>query len=82
MQDILDQFDKPSPQKTQQQIIDHYLILEKMTMLEIEYLMDRPARAFVGMTKLIDETEPGTLKVTFVPCIVRPEVLFRGFAKN
>lgn len=82
LQDILDQFNQPKKEKTQQQIIDHYLILEKMTMLEIEFLQDSPARAFVGMTRLWDETEKGTLKITFVPCVVRPEVLFRGFGRN
>lgn len=82
LQQILDQFDQPAAEKTQQQIINHYLVLEKMTMLELEFLQDSPARAFVGMTRLWDEHEKGTLKVSFVPCVVRPEVLFRGFGRN
>lgn len=82
LQDILNQFDQPKKEKTSQQIVDHYLVLEKMTMLEIEFLQDSPARAFVGMTKIWDENEKDVLKITFVPCVVRPEVLYLGFSRN
>jgi hypothetical protein len=82
LQQILDQFDQPFQEKTQQQINQHYLIMEKMTIMEIEYLQDCPSRGFVGMFKMWDENDPQTLRITLVPCIVRPEVLFRGFGRN
>lgn len=83
LQELLVQFETTPSKKTQHQVEQHYLILEKMMMLEIEFLQEGPARGFVGMTKILDEDE-GTdvYRIRFVPCIVRPEVLLRGFSKN
>lgn len=83
LQELLVQFDAAPKQKTQHEVEQHYLIKEKMMMLEIEFLQDGPARGFVGMSKILDEDE-GTdvYRIRFVPCIVRPEVLLRGFSKN
>lgn len=83
LQELLVQFQQVPPEKNQKQVEQHYLIMEKMVLLELEYLQEGPARAFVGMSKVLDEEEgENVYKIRFVPCIVRPEVLFRGFGKN
>jgi|GEM_PF-4265451 len=80
LQDILQQLsESPSPQ---QYSPDHYKILDKMVMLEIYYLQQKPDLTFVGLSKVPDENEPGAYKIRFVPCIVRPETLYLGFNKN
>lgn len=83
LQELLVQFDAAPKQKTQHEVEQHYLILEKMMLLEIEFLREGPARAYVGMTKVLDEEEgEDVYRIRFVPCVVRPEVLLLGFSKN
>ena len=83
LQDILQQFEEPPKNASQNEINQKYLILEQMTVFELEQLKMMPSRAYVGMTKILDESEGEFVyKIRFVPCIVRPEVLFLGFNKN
>ena len=83
LQNILDQFDNIPKQPDQKELQSKYLMHEQMTIFELEQLKMMPSRAYVGMTKILDESEGEFVyKIRFVPCIVRPEVLFRGFNKN
>jgi hypothetical protein len=83
LQELLVQFDAAPKQKTQHQVQQHYLIREKMMLLEIDFLQEGPAQAFMGLSKVLDEEEgQDAYQIRFVPCVVRPEVLFRGFGKN
>lgn len=82
LQDILDQFDQLPHQKTGAQLQKHYQILDKMLILELEYLKETPDLMFVGLSKVRDENEPNAYKIRFVPCIVRRETLFLGFNQN
>lgn len=83
LQHILEQFEQIPQQPTQKQNETKYIIGEQMVVFELEQLKMMPSRAFVGMTKILDEQEgPGVYKIRFVPCIVRPETLFLGFNKN
>lgn len=80
LQDILQQLSEPP--FPQQYSPDHYKILDKMVLLEISYLQQKPDLTFVGLSKVRDENEPNAYKINFVPCIVRPETLYRGFNLN
>lgn len=83
LQDIIFQLQQVPSQPSQKQIETKYLIGEQMTIFELEQLKMMPSRAFVGMTKILDENEgPNVYKIRFVPCIVRPETLFLGFNRN
>jgi len=83
LQDILLQFEEPPKNPSQSQIQQKYLIMEQMVIFELEQLKMMPSRAYVGMTKILDESEgENVYKIRFVPCIVRPETMFLGFGKN
>ena len=83
LQDIILQLEQIPQQPTQKQLQTKYLIGQQMIIFELEQLKMMPSQAFVGMTKITDDTEgPNVYKITFVPCIVRPETLFLGFGNN
>ena len=81
LHELLQQFDEPVKEKTQDQIINHYLVCQKIMMIELETLEQMPSRGYKGMVRIYDEHNQITI-INLVPCIVRPETLFRGFAKN
>lgn len=82
LQDIITALQEPSQSKTKEQLINHYQIMDKMMILEIEYLKDQPDLTYVGLFKVKIENEKDSYKINFVPCIVRRETLLLGFNKN
>ena len=80
--DILVALSQPPKVKTKDQLVQHFQIMDKMMILELDYLKGTPDMLYVGMTKQKDEKEPDIVKIKFVPCIVRPETLLLGFNKN
>lgn len=83
MQNILDQFQQPVKQPDQKELQTKYLIHEQMTIFELEQLKMMPCEKYVGLSKIrMEEEGENVYKIRFVPCIVRPETLFRGYHKN
>jgi len=80
LNELLDQFDLPQKEKTQQDVIRDYMIKETMAGLEIEMLKMDPARGFLGTTRI--NYDDGTTYINFVPCVVRPEVVYCAYGKN
>jgi len=79
LEELLKQFDIPSKEKTDKDIIRDYQIKETMAALEVDMLkMDKSLEYkgtqiwFEGDVKCFD----------FVPCVLRPEVLYCSYGKN
>lgn len=80
LEELLKQFDLPVKEKTQEDIIRDYMVRETMAALELEMLKMDPARGYLGSTRI--NYEDGTVYINFVPCIVRPDVLYCSYGKN
>jgi len=79
LDELLKQFDAPPKEKTQNDIIRDYQVKETIAALEVDMLKMDPAKAYKG-TQLWYE---GDVKCfDFVPCIVRPEVIYCSYGKN
>ena len=81
LEELLQQFHEPVKEKTQDQIINHYLVGQKIMMIELETLQEMPSRGYKGMVRIYDEKKQITF-INLVPCIERPETMLRGFGKN
>jgi hypothetical protein len=79
-EDILKQFDEPKKQKTKEEIVQDYTIKQMMAHYELEYLREQPANLFTGNQSFYDNV--GNKFFDFVPCSVRPEVLYCSYGKN
>lgn len=66
--------------KSPEEIQKHYLIQEALFQLEIDMLRMSPALRFKGIQRWKDNT--GNIFFDWVPCVVRPEVLFLGWGKS
>lgn len=74
LEELLEQFNLPAKQKTDTDIIRDYQVKETLAALEVDMLrMDR-ALNFRGYYGWSDED--GNKLFDFVPCVVRPEVLY------
>jgi len=78
--ELLKQLDTPPAVKTEQEIINTYLAKETMATLEISYLKDDPAIVYRGGQMWHDKD--GNKYFDFVPCVVRPEVLYCSYGKS
>lgn len=79
LNELLKQFDNPPKEKTQEDIIRDYSIRETMAALEVDMLKMDPPKAFRGLQLWYE----GDVKCfDFVPCIVRPEVIYCSYGKN
>lgn len=77
--ELLEQFDQPKKVKTVEEIIKDYQIKETIKAIEVDFLRSEPSKAFYGSQKFEDKNSKF---IDFVPCIVRPEVIFCSYGKN
>jgi hypothetical protein len=80
LEDLLKQFDTPKKEKTPLQIFQDYYYKESMSKLEVEMLKLEPIKVFKGV-QLWSELD-GTKFFDWVPCSVRPEVIYCCYGKN
>jgi hypothetical protein len=80
LEELLVQFDQPKTIKTESQIVQDYLIKETINAYEVEYLRDCPVAMFKGAQRWYDRD--GNLYFDWVPCSVRPEVVYCSYGKN
>lgn len=80
LEELLTQFDQPPKEKTQQEVAMDLFYKEKFTEMELDFLKEAPDTAFHGSWKIINSD--GTIDIDFVPCSVRPEVLYCCYGKN
>jgi 4-aminobutyrate aminotransferase-like enzyme len=80
LDELLEQFDKPPKEKTQQDIIRDYQVKETMAALELSYLKDDPSLIYHGNQVWYDHD--GNKYFDFVTCVVRPEVHYCCYGKN
>jgi len=86
LEELLKQFDLPpppalTPEASQKDLINKYNVREMLMQYEIDSLSSMPSRGYTGMVRIWN-SEDNTVLITLVPCIVRPETIFRGFWKN
>jgi hypothetical protein len=80
LQELLNQFNQPSNQKTQKQIAMDLYYKEKFAEMELDFLKNAPDVAYQGSWKIFNSD--GTIDIDFVPCSVRPEVFYCCYGKN
>lgn len=80
LDELLKQFDQPPKQITQDEIIQKYCIQIAMYQYELEMLRMDPSRKYLGSTR--SKNEDGTVDVDFVPCVIRPDVIYCSYGKN
>jgi len=78
--ELLQQFDQPTKQKTQADIIRDYQVKETITALEMDMLKMDPSLVYRGGQVWLDHE--GNKYFDFVPCVLRPEVLYCAYGKN
>lgn len=79
LDELLKQFDQPQKEKTQKDHERDYLVKEMMAKLEIEMLRLDPSHNFMGRHSWAEDDK----KVfTWVPCVVRPEVVYCSYGKS
>ena len=79
LEELLNQFDLPSKQKTPQQNIQHHIILQKMIKLEGEYQHGLPEELYQGVYIV---EYPNKVKIVSIPCMIRPGTLYDCFSRN
>lgn len=80
LSELLEQFDLPPKVKTQEDNIRDYQVKETMAALEVDMLKMDPAQAFRGFQQWYDNS--GNKFFDWVPCVVRPEVVYCSYGKN
>jgi len=80
LMELLKQFDQPPKQKTQDDVIRDYTIKETMASLELSCLREDPAICFTGGQ--VWHKDNGNKFYDFVPCVVRPEVIYCCHGKS
>ncbi|NBP02120.1 MAG: hypothetical protein EBU90_18710 [Proteobacteria bacterium] len=78
--ELLKQFDQPPKQKTIADTIQDYKMKEAMAALEINMLKMDPTNYYQGSWRI--NNNDGTSDLDFVPCAVRPEVIYCSYGKN
>lgn len=79
-QELLKQFDEPKKEKTNEDIIRDYQVREALAGLEVDMLKMEPANVYKGHQYYIDNE--GNKFYDWVPCVVRPEVVYCSYGKN
>jgi hypothetical protein len=77
--ELLKQFDQPPKQKTPEDIVRDYTVKETMAALELSYLREDPATFYRGSQTYYNE---GVKYYDWVPCALRPEVVYCCYGKN
>lgn len=78
--ELLKQFDQPSKIKSQLELVNDVYYKEKFAELELDFLKNSPDVAFKGSWRV--NNSDGTSDIDFVPCSVRPEILYCCYGKN
>lgn len=78
--ELMQQFDAPPKHKTAEEIIRDYQMRQVMAQLELSYLQTDPAMCYQGNQRWHDAA--GNKYFDFVPCVLRPEVLYCNYGKN
>lgn len=78
--ELVKQFDQPPKEKTKEDIIRDYQV--KITMLNLEWDMLKmdPSVEFKGCQSWKDSE--GNVYIDWVPCVVRPDVIYCNIGKN
>ena len=80
LEELVKQFDLPPKEKTAADVVRDYQAKETMTHLELSYLKDDPSLYYRGGQMWYDND--GNKYFDFVPCVLRPEVLYCAYGKN
>jgi len=78
--ELLVQFDQPPKEKTASEIIRDFQIKETMAALEVDMLKMEPSLKFNGHQCCYDFE--GNKFYDWVPCSLRPEILYCCYGKN
>ena len=78
--ELLQQFDAPAKQKTAEQIITDYTVKEAMAKIELDLHAMDPSIEYRGCQSWYDQDK--NKYFDFVPCVVRPEVVYCCYGKN
>lgn len=78
--ELLEQFDKPAIQKTSEDAIRDFKTRIAMANLEMEMLKLEPSVVYRGCQRWQDAQ--GNKYFDFVPCIVRPEVVYCATSRD
>ena len=79
-EELLKQFDQPKKEKTKEDVIRDYTVQETLYKLEVDMLRMEPARMYKGHHIFYDNE--GNKFYDWVPCVVRPEVVYCSYGKN
>ena len=77
--ELLEQFDAPPKEKTATNIMQDYKVFLTMAQLEVDMLAMDPPAMYLG-TQTWHEQDKKCFD--FVPCMVRPEVVYCTYGKN
>ena len=80
LDELLKQFDEPPKQKSSEEIVRDYQIKETMAKMELDLLVMDPSLEYRGCQSWYDQDK--NKYFDFVPCVVRPEVIYCSYGKN
>jgi len=80
LSELLSQFDQPKKEKTKEDVVRDYLVNETMAKLEVDMLKMEPTKFYKGQQ--IYRNDNGISFYDWVPCSVRPEILYCCYGKN
>lgn len=78
--ELLEQFDKPPKEKTQQDVVRDYQVKETLAALEVDMLKLEPTLFYRGFQAWYDGD--GNKYFDWIPCASRPEVIYCSYGKN
>jgi len=78
--ELINQFDLPPKEKTQQDVIRDYQVKETMAALEVDMLKMEPTFFYRGFQVWYDGD--GNKYFDWIPCASRPEVIYCAYGKN
>lgn len=80
LDELLTQFDLPKKEKTPEENARHLCIQIAMYQWELDYLKDQPSQEYRGLQKW--EDVDGNKFFDWVPCVIRPDVVYCNHGKN
>jgi len=80
LSELLKQFDLPKKEKTNEDIIRDYKVKETLAALEVDMLKLDPPICFKGSHIFIDNDSKKFFD--WVPCVLRPEIVYCSYGKN
>jgi len=80
LEELLKQFDQPIKEKTTKDVVRDYQVKETLAALEVDMLKMDPANVYKGHQYWYDNE--GNKFYDWVPCVVRPEVVYCAYGKN